>query len=109
MNFASKIPVLRSFARAYALTKFKKEWTECIYSISNVASAMFEVAKSLHLKTMSGSSIDSNRILSENYRIFQKFIEDTSNLKNEVLKSINSNEDNDIIDSLSFVSKSIPV
>ena len=26
MNFASKIPVLRSFARAYALTKFKKEW-----------------------------------------------------------------------------------
>ena len=26
MNFVSKIPVLRSFARAYALTKFKKEW-----------------------------------------------------------------------------------
>ena len=26
MNFSSKIPILRSFVRAYALTKFKKEW-----------------------------------------------------------------------------------
>ena len=30
MNFASKIPVLRSFARAYALTKLKKNGANAI-------------------------------------------------------------------------------